>query len=55
MFSGEPDVSLESRGGLFSGDPTFEAEVDREEQRIREDIEDFKVYPVIQIGLTYRF
>jgi hypothetical protein len=55
MFSGEPDVSLQSDGGVFSGDPTFEAEVDREEQRIRDDIEDFKVYPVVQIGVTYRF
>ena len=55
MFSGEPDVELKSNGGVFSNDPTFLAELEREEQNIREDIEDFKVYPVVQVGVTYRF
>lgn len=55
MFSGEPDVELKSNGGVFSNDPTFQAELEQEEQNIREDIEDFKVYPVVQIGVTYRF
>ena len=55
IFSGEPDVQLTSNGGLFSDDPAFQAELEREEQKIREDIEVFKVYPVVQIGVTYRF
>ena len=33
----------------------FQAELEQERQNLEDDIEDFKVYPVLQAGLTFRF
>jgi hypothetical protein len=54
-FSGEPDVNLTASGGTFSNDPTFQARLQQEEAEVREDVEAFRYYPVLQIGLTRRF
>ncbi len=55
LFTGEADVTLESRDGLFSTDPTFLAELEKERLKVEEEAEDFKFYPVVQAGLSYRF
>jgi hypothetical protein len=55
MFSGSPQVKLTSSGGTLSTNPTFLAEVAKEEQNLQEDIDDFEIYPVAQVGLTFRF
>lgn len=55
MFTGSPQVNLTSTGGSLSNDPTFQAELAEEEQNLQEAIDDFKVYPVVQAGLTLRF
>lgn len=55
IFSGEPDVSLVSTGGTLSDTALFQAQIDTEIARLEEDIEDFKYYPVVALGLTRRF
>ncbi len=55
MFSGTPEVSLTSTGGTLSDDPNFQAELENERQNLQDDVDDFEVYPVLQLGLTYRF
>lgn len=55
MFTGSPDVTLVSTGGSLSNDPNFQAQLAIEEQNLRDDVDDYKVYPVVQIGLTYGF
>lgn len=55
MFTDSPNIELTSRDGLLSDDPTFIAEVEQEELNLEEDIEDFKVWPVLQAGITFRF
>lgn len=55
IYTGEADVTLESVGGLLSDDPTLQAEIAAEEQNIEDDLEDFQLYPVLQVGLTARF
>lgn len=55
MFTGSPDVSLTSTGGSLSNDANFQNQLAIEEQNLRDDIDDYKVYPVVQLGLTYSF
>lgn len=54
IFQGAPEVTLRGDGGL-AGDPAFEADLRREEQEAEDDLEDFKIYPVVSFGLSYRF
>ena len=51
LLQGEPDVDLESD----YADPTFQANLAQEEASAEDDISDFDVYPVIALGLSYRF
>lgn len=54
-FSDSPEVTLRASGGSLSTNPVFLDSVRREEAEVREDAEDFKYFPVAQVGLTYRF
>jgi hypothetical protein len=47
---GKADVTLRSSSGLVS-----QADLDREAQDAEEDLSDFDTYPVISLGLSYRF
>jgi len=53
-FTNSPDVSLAANGTLAS-DPTFQANLAKERQEIEDDLEPFQFYPVISLGLYYRF
>ena len=55
MFTGSPDVELTSTGGSLSNDPNFQQQLATEEQNLEDDVDKFKVYPVVQAGLTFRF
>lgn len=58
MFHGEPRASLTS-SGCTSAVPglcdRFQNDVQAEEAELREEVEDFKAYPVLRAGLNYRF
>lgn len=54
IFQGSPDVSL-SADGRLSTDATFLQNLQQEEQELQEDLDAFKYYPVIALGLTYKF
>ena len=54
-FSKKPDVNLTSSGGTLSSDPAFQARLRIEEASAREDAEDFRYFPVVQLGVTRRF
>ncbi|MGA9659712.1 MAG: hypothetical protein WBQ60_11520, partial [Asticcacaulis sp.] len=54
QISGSPDVSLSSNGTL-AGTPEYKANLKEEEQSLKDDVEDFKAWPVAQIGLVYSF
>lgn len=53
-FTDSPDVSLTSNGTLAS-DPTFQANLAKEKQEIEDDMEPFKFYPVLSLGIYFRF
>lgn len=55
MFAGSPKVNLTSTGGSLSNDTNFQAQLAIEERNLQDDIDDFKVYPVVQAGLTFSF
>ena len=50
MFQGKPKVSLRASGGLVS-----QADLNAEAQEAQTDLDDFKIYPVISFGLSFRF
>lgn len=52
---GSGDVTLEAVGGTLSNDPALQAQLDQEIQDIEEEIEDYELWPVVQVGLSYRF
>ena len=49
-----PDVTLNAQGGSLSNSAAFRQRLDAEAARIEEEA-DFSVYPIAQIGLSYRF
>lgn len=55
MFVGSPDVTLNAEGGLVSMSPMVRAELDREEDNLQAELDDYKYYPVVTLGITRRF
>lgn len=54
-FQGDPEPSITSTGGLLSGAPQFQADLEAEEQNFRDDLDGFDVYPVVGIALSLTF
>lgn len=56
-FGSDAEVSLSRSGGTATGADAaaIDAELDREEQELQDDVDGVSVYPVVQIGLSYRF
>jgi hypothetical protein len=54
-FTGSPDVALTSIGGSLSSDSTFLANLEKERRDIEDDLDSLKFYPVISLGLFFRF
>lgn len=51
-FHGTPDVHLRATGPIRD-DPTFQADLDQELQEVNDDIERFKAYPVLTLGIGF--
>lgn len=54
VFQGSPALTLVADGPIAS-DPLFQAELDSEVAQFQEDIEDYKYYPVVVLGIARRF
>ena len=54
-FGDAPQVNLDARGGTLSNDPTFRARLDQEEREVQAEADDYKVLPVLQAGLNFKF
>lgn len=55
MFHGTPQFSLTSTGGTLSNDAILLDEIDEEVAEVQEDIDQFRVYPVVSFGIGVRF
>ena len=54
MFQGSPEVTLSATGPITS-DTTFLAELAKEEDNLQDDLDSYEFYPIISIGINYRF
>lgn len=54
FYQGTPDVNLNANGTLAS-DASFLADLAREEEDLKNMVEDYKFYPVVSFGIAYRF
>ncbi|MEM7570803.1 MAG: hypothetical protein AAF337_13510 [Pseudomonadota bacterium] len=55
LFQGRPEVSLMSVGGELSADPVLMNAVADEEAELQDDIDFFRFYPVVSLGVAYTF
>lgn len=53
-FQGKPTVTLTSNGTL-ANDPTYQSALNRERQDLQSDLDDLKTYPVVALGVGYKF
>ena len=54
LFSASPDVRLSAEDGLLSEDPGFLADLLLEQENVEDEIDGLKIYPVLNIGFSYR-
>lgn len=54
-WSEAPEVALTSTGGSLSNDPNFQARLRDESRNITDDVEGYGLFPIIQVGLNYKF
>jgi hypothetical protein len=54
LFQGSPSVNF-TADDLIAGDPTFQANLAQEETNAQNEIDGFTLYPVISLGVNYRF
>lgn len=58
QIADSPSVRLARTGGVAlpaNIQTQLDAELRNEERELQDDLEDFRIYPVVQVGLTYRF
>ncbi len=65
LFQGSPKASLTASGIArdiatnqainLATDATFQSELTKEEQNLNNELKDYKFYPVISLGVSYRF
>ena len=60
IYQGSPDVEL-SADGTIASNPShplyqqFQSNLAKEEENMQSDVDDYKFYPVVSLGLSYRF
>ncbi len=54
MFTGSPELTLNAYGPVAS-DATFRANLEAERRKAQDDVNTVSVYPVIALGVSYRF
>jgi len=54
VFQGSPNVSL-AADGQFADDPAFQANLEAERRDLEDELDSYKYYPVVSLGVTYRF
>ena len=54
MYQGSPEASFTANGTLASN-AAFLADLEREEQNLNDEMDEYKYYPVISCAVTYRF
>lgn len=50
-----PQAIIVPEGGTLIADPVFQADIQAEEDKLNEDLSDFDTYPVVSLGISYKF
>lgn len=54
LWQGDPNVTL-TADGVLASDPTFQDALEQERQQLVDEVEDYKAWPVVSLGVTYKF
>lgn len=54
VFQGEANIDLAATGPIAT-DPTFQAGLAQEKRELEDELEKYQYYPVIALGITYKF
>jgi hypothetical protein len=54
LFQGSPTAKLSANGSL-SNNPQFQSDLAAEQAKLQNDVNFFKIYPAVNVGLSYRF
>ena len=56
MFQGKGDVNINATNASQAAlDLGLNAQLEREEEDVQDEVDNFQVYPILQIGVTYQF
>lgn len=55
LFHGRPEMGELTATGLLADNPQFQEDLRREIEDIEDEVDGYKVYPVVQVSLSYRF
>ena len=55
LWQGEPTINNLRATGLLAGTNQFQADIEREEQRIEDELDDYDLWPILQVEFLYRF
>ena len=55
LFQGSIKVREFTASGSLASNATFRADLERERQSLQDDVNDYKIYPVAQLSIGYRF
>lgn len=54
LFQGSPEAELSAVGPL-ANDPALQKDLALEKNKLQDDLDNYKVYPVVSLGVSYRF
>jgi hypothetical protein len=55
LFQGKVRIRQFTSSGTLANDPAFRASLEEERQEVQDDVDDYKVYPIVQLSIGYRF
>lgn len=55
LFQGSVRIQQFTATGSLRNDPTFQARLEQERRNVQDDVNDYKVYPILQTSLGWRF
>jgi hypothetical protein len=55
LWQGQPRIDNLRATGLLASTPQFQADIQREEQEIENELDDYELWPILQVEFLYRF
>jgi hypothetical protein len=55
LWQGEPEIGDLRSTGLLASTPQLQADIEREEREIEDDLSDYDLWPILQVEFLYRF